>query len=381
MDEAKADLARIARLAKRGSDSAAIAELAAISKLASTTSVRKAAKTALEARAPAVAAKLASVFKGAVPDRDDSLTQKLRELEAVKFPAVPVFAEVLARRGAVALSYVCAVGGALCKRVLADQIENAKLDLRFVKPLPDELSELPIRSLDLTRCGLVELPASVLAMPRLEELDLSYNRIRRFGPEVRRMKALRKLFFMDLPLVDLEHLDEIPRLRELEMYRTRIKTVPEAFAASKLEALRIVQCHRITQTPPAILKMRSLRVLELAQCRQLTEIDPGVYELSNLEYLDLSGAKLGDIPPAIGKLENLRELQLRSAGVTSLPAELARCKKLHTIDLVLNPGLTPDGLGGLERLPALRRLRIKDTGLAAHWTSIKRKLPRVQLFD
>ena len=380
MDD-RADLARIAQLAKQRS-SAALAELAALSKLASP-KARKAAKIALEAAAPAIARKLAVAIPAAVPDKDASLSERLRELERAKFPAVPVFAEVLARRGVPALSYACEVGGEMCKRVLARQIVDGKLELRFVTtPLPAELAALPITSLDLTRCRLVDIPACVLAMPRLAELDLSYNRIRRFGPEVARMKALTRLFFMDLPLATLENLDAIPKLRSLEVYRARITTVPDSFATSKLETLRIVQCHHITQTPPAITRMRSLRVLELAQCERLTAIDPGVFELSKLEYLDLTGARLGDVPPAIGKLENLRELQLRAAGVTSLPAELARCKKLHTIDLVLNPGLALAGLAAIYELPALRRLRIKDTGIArSAWRAIRRKLPRVELYE
>ena len=373
-----AELARIEELAKQKSDDA-IAELAALSKTGSA-KVKKAGKLALEKAAPSAAATLARVLK-ALPKNDAPLTKKLRELEAATFPSVPVFARVLAERGAIALSYACATGGELCKRALAAATENDVLNLSGISPLPDELAEMPVKSLSLGGAKLGTIPECVLAMPQLEQLHISRARIRQFGPEVSQLKTLRLLQLLDTPLTTLDNLEKIPSLRELSIYRAKLKSVPDAFATAALEVLRIVQCPSVTSVPPVIPRMRSLRVLELDHCA-LTTLDPALFDLVNLEHLDVSGAKIGALPPEIGKLTKLVELQLRGAGVTSLPAEIAACERLAKMDLVFNGQLTLDGLGaGFYRLAALKELRIEYTAIPeASWADIQQKLPALDIY-
>jgi Leucine-rich repeat (LRR) protein len=355
----------------------AIAELAAMSKLGAD-KTRVAARSALERLAPKTLAILLKVIRGAVPSTDASLTKKLRELEAAKFPALPVFVAVLAERGVPAPSYACELDDETCKRVLATMIEDGRLDLSGVKSLPDVLAELPVTSLRAAHCGLVDVPACVLAMSRLERLDLSRNRLRRLGDDVRKLRSLREIRFVDGPLASLDNFDQLAELRELSMYRTHIKDVPASFAAlTKLETLRIVQCKKLKAIPTVIPTMQSLRHLEIDHTG-VTAVDPAIWGMSQLHHLDLSGTELGDVPAAIGNLTEIREL-LRGAKLRSLPDEIGNCHKLETLDLVLNHQLG-DLPEGFYRLKSLRRLRIEYTAMESTQDKIRERLPEVEIY-
>lgn len=104
------------------------------------------------------------------------------------------------------------------------------------------LSEVPLDSvvdLNLTRCGLAELPPEILEMPRLEGLTLTGNRLEGLPEGIGRLKRLQRLYLRDNRLTSLPaSFAELSALRTLDLTGNRLGSMPGPVARlPRLEAL------------------------------------------------------------------------------------------------------------------------------------------------
>jgi Leucine-rich repeat (LRR) protein len=213
--------------------------------------------------------------------------------------------------------------------------------------LVDNISQLPIENLNMTKCGLAKLPRGFIRLkqlkalhidqnnlrrlpkelyelPNLQELSIRENKIREIPEDVAKLRKLRKLDLSGNELVDaassVRRLATIKALEDLVMSNCNIQLVPEAF--SQFKQLRKLEVHNIPDD-------------------QLKELLIKLAHVKTLTYLDLSQVRSWDrevaekpLPSEIGQLTNLEYLILNENGGVHLrlPEEffnLTKLKELH----------------------------------------------------
>ena len=135
---------------------------------------------------------------------------------------------------------------------------------------------------------LVGLPTSIQRLTKLEELDLSGNKLTELAAEISDLRELRELWVRNNQLVGLP--TSIQRLTKRE----------------KLD----LSGNKLTELPAEIFSdFRELRELWVRN-KQLVGLPTSIQRLTKLEELDLSGNKLTKLPSEISDLRELRELSV-----------------------------------------------------------------------
>ncbi|XP_031574372.1 E3 ubiquitin-protein ligase LRSAM1-like [Actinia tenebrosa] len=156
--------------------------------------------------------------------------------------------------------------------------------------------ESPEPSLDLSGCGVTELPKDVFSLCRVLRKEV----VLLCDNDLSGIKSGGSM----KDLVDVKVLD----LRD----------------------------NRITSLPNEIKELKSLQVLNV-QNNKLKTLPTTIGALKSLQTIDLQGNNLTSLPDAIGNLENLKKLNLSgNPKLESLPASLAYCRLLDNIILDVN---------------------------------------------
>ncbi|CAO2205722.1 unnamed protein product [Urochloa humidicola] len=210
-----------------------------------------------------------------------------------------------------------------------------------------------------------ELPAALLALRRLQSLDLSRNFFNGTLFPDGGIAKLSSLTFFDafsncfsgeLPGAALA---ELPRLERLNLGGSYFNgsIPPELGKLRRLKFLHLAGNALAGRIPPELGHLASLEHLEIGYNAYESHIPPELGNLTNLRYLDLAAASLtGGIPPELGELRRLESLFLfknRFAG--AIPPELSRLVALRVLDLsdnLLN-GFIPSSIGELGNLTTL----------------------------
>ena len=109
---------------------------------------------------------------------------------------------------------------------------------------------------------------------------------------------------------------------------------------------------------PDIARMKRLRIVELDGA-PLSELPEELFGLTALEQLSLMGTGVQALPPSLVRLTRLKRLTLVQNRLAALPERLGELPGLT--ELCVDPsvlGAEGQGLLGLARLPALRRLDV-----------------------
>lgn len=257
-----------------------------------------------------------------------------------------------------------------------------------------------ITSLRLNRMNLEVFPMEVFRLPNLQELDLSFNRLRSLPPEIGRLKKLERLllahneldslpfelgrlrFLKELRIEDNqigdwpEVLNDLPQLERLDLSRNQLKNLPDS--AGRLSRLRELNLARnlITKLPAAIGRWTELRALDLSRnrlsrlasdlgrCLELDRLDlsfnrlrqlpPTLSHLEKLRFLDLSKNRFSALPPFVFTYPYLRRLAIAGNQIEDLPEAIARCAWLALLDLNNNRLIQlPGQIANCRRLQVL----------------------------
>eukprot|EP00753_Platysulcus_tardus_P021908 PLAT9164.1.p1 GENE.PLAT9164.1~~PLAT9164.1.p1 ORF type:complete len:1966 (-),score=1089.21 PLAT9164.1:159-5909(-) len=251
-------------------------------------------------------------------------------------------------------------------------LSHSKLEV-----LPDALGELTPRCVWLSNAELTSLPAALLRLSYVEELQLSQNALRSLPADIVSLSHLTVLSLTDNGLTRLPgKLRGLPNLHTLLLARNRLLQLPAALF--KLPSLSVLDAssNRLSGLPTSLSSASSLTRLllggnklaalpeQLSGCRELRELQlqhnllaglpAGLCELRKLETLLAFNNQLSELPMRLGSLSALRKLLLYNNNLRALPPSICALRSLTTLALSTNKlEALPDGLSGLTALTDL----------------------------
>ena len=179
-----------------------------------------------------------------------------------------------------------------------------------------------LRGLYLTNNQLTAFPRSIQKLARLEEIDVSGNRL---APAA--VAALKQW----LPNAHVIYSTN-PCIKKVLVGDRVYSSAGEALKDPARVCVIDLTHQGLVEMPETLVKFVNLRELQLHNNR-LTHLSPKIASLTNLEDLYLFDNQLFDLSPEIGKLRNLRNLNLRNNSLTSLPQEVRQLRNLILLDL------------------------------------------------
>ena len=208
-----------------------------------------------------------------------------------------------------------------------------------------------VTSLDVSNCGLEELPESVGRLRRLEFLNAGGNRLRSLPASVKRLTNLKRAFFLANAFEEVpEVLGELPSLFMLSFKANAVRTVSERSLAPSLGWL-ILSDNAIERLPNSLGNCARMRKLMLAGNR-LSSLPESMKNLKNLELLRLADNRFETIPEWLLELPRLSWFAAAANPATDPIADAAKTRADHAgvltaswSDLGVSDGAAPLGKG------------------------------------
>ncbi|MDO5639368.1 MAG: leucine-rich repeat protein [Neisseria sp.] len=203
-----------------------------------------------------------------------------------------------------------------------------------------------IRSINLSRLHLDQVPEALRGCTKLENISLAENDIRTFPA----------------------WLFELPALKKLDISFNPNAVIPKALAkAQGLEKL-VISAPQDKVLPQAVLQLTKLKTLHISGT--LAALPDGLFALENLQEIELFETELTTIPAGIARLPKLKKFsmmqfwfseRLAVVDVEDMFDKLSRCAALRVLHLnIVNMGVLPDNIGLLRQL---RELNLNSNGL------------------
>mmetsp|Transcript_62291 Transcript_62291/g.148712 ORF Transcript_62291/g.148712 Transcript_62291/m.148712 type:complete len:745 (+) Transcript_62291:101-2335(+) len=231
--------------------------------------------------------------------------------------------------------------------------------------VPVELVSLPLKALHLGSNALCQVPDGIAACSSLVELVLSGNRLQTLPQDIARMANLEVLDVCKNQLRALPPLPprllrlkagenslsalakmELPRLQELDVSKNKISRLDAHALASlhKLVTLKLdenalsqlpsfpadasLDClsaafNALVELPPSLCGCSRLSVV-LVHNNQLQALPEGMADLRCLNTLDVSNNNLGQLPLGLGLLPALKRINVQGNPLKSLPPQVLR---------------------------------------------------------
>ncbi|KAF5761292.1 putative TIR domain, P-loop containing nucleoside triphosphate hydrolase [Helianthus annuus] len=269
-------------------------------------------------------------------------------------------------------------------------LEALRLDCRNIEYLPDTICMLKhLKKLVLISCLYLEkLPDDVGQLKSLEEIQLlrCYN-TRDILNNICTLKHLKLLF-----LEGCDSIEELPEavgqlecLEGLLLRDTHVRHLPDSICMLKhLKKLILEHCVRLEKLPDDVGQLEeSLEVLSLQRCYSIRDIPSSICMLKQLKRLDLCHCFcLEKLPEDIGQLESLEILYLiRCYNITEIPNSICSLQHLRTLNLsYTHIEELPEDLGQLECLEHLDLSYTKVKHLSGNICMLKH-LKTLSLFD
>lgn len=214
-----------------------------------------------------------------------------------------------------------------------------KLDLsgNHLSALPDSISHLQLlRELNLKHNEFASFPASVLNLKALEKLDISNNLITRIPEEITELE-LKTINMSSCNLTEIpEIIMELKTLEELNLSENKtIKRLPESIG--NLKSLRVLELRWLSleELPESIGNLTDLLKLDLTY-NWLQYLPESIGNLINLEELILYANNLKELPKSVENLKNLKKLILTKNLLEELPKFLSNLKNLRDLTYEYN---------------------------------------------
>jgi hypothetical protein len=205
-----------------------------------------------------------------------------------------------------------------------------------------------LTQLDLSDCGLYEIPEEVFELTQLQTLLLgkSYqptdnqhnrNRISFIPVELSYLKNLQGLGlafneFNEFPSI----VTNLPRLQTLMLNNNQLVTLPTEIGQLRHLQILGLNSNFLLDIPQEIGNLRKLKVLGLTNNR-LTNLPESFIRFRHLEQLGLSNNLFTEIPSVVFDLDELQVIGFANNEIKDFPKECMQLKRLQRLDLKGNP--------------------------------------------
>ncbi|NWI24318.1 MFHA1 protein, partial [Sula dactylatra] len=228
---------------------------------------------------------------------------------------------------------------------LAELGRLEELDLSFnrLRRLPEGLGRLRhLRALDVDHNLLPSFPAPLLELAALEELDCSGNRHLGALPEgIAALRRLKILWLSGTGLAALpEGLCQLSALESLMLDGNRLQVLPAGFGSLQRLKMLNLSSNLLGEFPAAILALPSLEELYLSR-NQLTLLPPHLCQLRQLRTLWLDNNRIRYLPDSIVLLRSLEELVLQGNQIAILPEGFGQLSRVTLWKIKDNPLIQP----------------------------------------
>ncbi|NXG73850.1 MFHA1 protein, partial [Baryphthengus martii] len=228
---------------------------------------------------------------------------------------------------------------------LAELGRLEELDLSFnrLSRLPEGLGRLRhLRALDVDHNLLPSFPAPLLELAALEELDCSGNRHLGALPEgIAALRRLKILWLSGTGLAALpEGLCQLSALESLMLDGNRLQALPAGFGSLQRLKMLNLSSNLLGEFPAAILALPSLEELYLSR-NQLTLLPPRLCQLHQLRTLWLDNNRIRYLPDSIVLLHSLEELVLQGNQIAILPEGFGQLSRITLWKIKDNPLIQP----------------------------------------
>lgn len=273
------------------------------------------------------------------------------------------------------------------------QNQRVNLSGNLLHTLPEELKQLPkIIELDMSWNMLRGLPTSDYSyLSEIKELNLSGNFLVNLPETINSPESLD--LSHNMIRQGLSDCTNFPRLKKLNLSFNNLFdwpiTEPAHFA--KLQVLDL-SFNKLTQLPVEITQLEALQVLDLsyndlgktminslkASFKSLYALPLEIGYLEELTHLYLQHNELNMLPPGIGLIEKLTVLNCSNNQFQELPLELCEAEMLEVIDFSDNQVIyIPIEIA---HLPMLKKLILSGNPLSTYEIRKARKLlPNIEL--
>ncbi|NWX80863.1 MFHA1 protein, partial [Alca torda] len=228
---------------------------------------------------------------------------------------------------------------------LAELGRLEELDLSFnrLRRLPEGLGHLQhLRALDVDHNLLPSFPTPLLELAALEELDCSGNRHLGALPEgIAALRRLKILWLSGTGLAALpEGLCQLSALESLMLDGNRLRALPAGFGSLQRLKMLNLSSNLLGEFPAAILALPSLEELYLSR-NQLTLLPPRLCQLRQLRALWLDNNHIRYLPDSIVLLHSLEELVLQGNQIAILPEGFGQLSRVTLWKIKDNPLIQP----------------------------------------
>ncbi len=176
---------------------------------------------------------------------------------------------------------------------------------------PDSIKDLPLTTLNLSSCGLAEVPAIVGQIESLESLYLNKNSYTSL-PDLSGLTKLKNLYLSENTFTDIpDTIGKLTALEELTIsYNVTLeKATADLSELKKLKTLDIGYCG-LKEFPSGFTKLKSLQTLTMGN-NKLIEINADLSGLESLKTLTLTNNYLTEVPGSLKSLKSLKQLNIR----------------------------------------------------------------------
>lgn len=190
--------------------------------------------------------------------------------------------------------------------------------------------------LDLSNCGLEEVPSQVFSLTGLVDLSLAGNNITQIQEDIEKLTNLRRLGLAGNWLSGLPaNIGKLKHLEGLWVQGNLIDRLPEEIGCLlKLRTFALAG-NMLKAVPDSISGLINLQVLSISG-NKLDQIIWDIGKLASLKVLALNGNYLRSLPPSLQSLVFLEDLWLQGNQIESLPIDLSGMRSLKQLSVADN---------------------------------------------
>ncbi|KAI4463163.1 s-cell enriched with leucine-rich repeat-containing protein slra-related [Holotrichia oblita] len=283
-------------------------------------------------------------------------------------------------------SHVCDNENCSCileikQHIIVNKIVHLNLSNCNLKLLPDSLSELPLKSLNLSHNSIVHIPSCLLnGLESIEDLNLSYNQISEFEVEP---KSILNLQVLDVRCNDMKYIPiwlvHAKSRSLLELYyscNVLGKTNENLYAkiySYDLRKLVLKDSYILNENISFLKSIRTLEVLDVANggCKTYRNCFTNCDELldhpsweNTIKILSMSSLNMGFFPKNMICLQSLKELYIADNALFWLPDVIGKLVALEILDISNNNiYFLPNIISDLKNLRVLKLQHNKLTDI------------------